>query len=37
MIDQTASLDVEALRTAEYPWMANDPGVYLNAASEERL
>ncbi|MCC6429939.1 MAG: aminotransferase class V-fold PLP-dependent enzyme [Gemmatimonadaceae bacterium] len=33
MIDQTASLDVEALRTAEYPWMANDPGVYLNAAS----
>jgi len=33
MIDQTASLDVEALRAAEYPWMVDDPGVYLNAAS----
>ncbi len=28
-----AAIDVAALRAREYPWMANDPGVYLNAAS----
>ena len=29
----TASLDVAALRTREYGWMANDPAIFLNAAS----
>ena len=28
-----AAIDVAALCAREYPWMANDPGVYLNAAS----
>ncbi|MCC6245496.1 MAG: aminotransferase class V-fold PLP-dependent enzyme [Gemmatimonadaceae bacterium] len=28
-----APLDVAALRTREYSWMANDPAIYLNAAS----
>lgn len=27
------SFDVQALRAREYPWMANDPTIYLNAAS----
>ena len=27
------SIDAQALRAREYPWMANDPAVYLNAAS----
>ena len=29
----TAPLDVVALRTREYGWMASDPAIYLNAAS----
>ncbi len=27
------SIDVAALRAREYPWMANDPVIYMNAAS----
>lgn len=27
------ALDAAALRMREYPWMANDPSIYLNAAS----
>lgn len=27
------ALDVSTLRAREYPWMANDPSIYLNAAS----
>ena len=29
----TSAINVAALRAREYAWMANDPGVYLNAAS----
>lgn len=29
----TTPLDVAALRAREYAWMANDPAIYLNAAS----
>jgi cysteine desulfurase/selenocysteine lyase len=29
----TAPFDVAALRTREYGWMANDPAIFLNAAS----
>ncbi len=29
----TTSHDVEALRAREYAWMANDPAIFLNAAS----
>lgn len=28
----TTTLDVESLRAAEFPWMADKPGFYLNAA-----
>jgi cysteine desulfurase / selenocysteine lyase len=33
MPERAPSLDVEALRRQEYPWMANDPAIYFNAAS----
>lgn len=29
----TTPFDVAALRAREYPWMANDPAIYMNAAS----
>ena len=29
----TTSHDVAALRDREYAWMANDPAIFLNAAS----
>ncbi len=29
----SATLDVNAIRQGEYPWMASDPAIYFNAAS----